>query len=364
MTRIMRSDEEYLVIDLLRDMLVISTAACPKIYEDIRYVVFKKVPRDLGYVDLKQYCREISRGLGLDHDETIIFLTAADITRYIYEKEIYKDIKAEIYATIGIEHISCIGEEESHRINTINIFVAINKTLSRVGLADLFRLVSEVKGLLISLGGPLCINKPSIGTASDATAVASARDRSGEDFAGPATDVGIAVSRVMLRGFSKYLRDISLDKYVRYTIGLNGLEDLLRITLKIYDKAPIPGLDRDLVERELREEYMRMLKDPNILVFIRGVRLLEAYLSLNMMPIISLDEYVRDSPGLVVDELLGKSLAEYINGFKGLLTYYWIDRMKREELPELSRYPPLTDDLLASLIGSVLSRFYDKYTRK
>ena len=363
MSRIIRSDENYLVIDLLREKMILSTAACPKIYETARYIIYKKVPKDFGYVDLNKYCEEVSSELGFDRSETIIFLTATDITKYIYEKEIYGSAEVEIYTTIGLEHPSCLGEEPANYFGTINVSVITDKKLNKIGIADLFRLVSEIKGLLLGLGGPLCLNKPSVGTASDATLVASVYGEDGESFSGPATDIGVAVSRALSKALGKYLRKIPLNEYVKYALGFGDLETLLRYSLEIYDKAPIPNLDKKLVENELRDEYRRLFKDPNILALIRGIRLLEMYIALNLLPFLGQEEYVSDSQGLVIDELLGKSLAEYINGFKGLLAYYWVDRLKKNMFPELNRLPPLTDDLVASLIGSVLSRLYDRYTR-
>ncbi|MEM4868581.1 MAG: hypothetical protein QXK54_07180, partial [Ignisphaera sp.] len=74
--------------------------------------------------------------------------------------------------------------------------------------------------------------------------------------------------------------------------------------------------------------------------------------------------YKSDSPGIIVDELVGKALAEYINGFKGLLMYYWIERLKeRGETPILKLLPPIADDIVAALIGGILSKIYDKYSR-
>jgi phosphatidylglycerophosphatase A len=63
---------------------------------------------------------------------------------------------------------------------------------------------------------------------------------------------------------------------------------------------------------------------------------------------------------------MGKAIAEYLNGFKGLLAYYWIDRIKEgdKDLEDLSGLPPMTDDVVGAIVGGVLSRIYDKYSRK
>jgi adenosylcobinamide hydrolase len=65
--------------------------------------------------------------------------------------------------------------------------------------------------------------------------------------------------------------------------------------------------------------------------------------------------FLEDPVHLVADELLGIALAEYIAGTKGLFEYVRYDKKKPGILGTLG---PFLDDIVASLIGSIMSRIY------
>ncbi|MEM4506319.1 MAG: adenosylcobinamide amidohydrolase [Ignisphaera sp.] len=363
--KILTRDKDTFAIDLEREYVAISTAGCPKIYSEIRYIVFRRVPKDFEYVDLDSYCRDIASSIGIDYSKSSIFLTAVDVSSCSHGFSIYRNIKAEAFVTLGIDTPSCIGTEgpkNSRGIGTINVAVVVDTPLNNIGLLDLFRTVSEVKGMVMGLGGPMCISSPSIGTASDATLVAA--PAGDERFAGISTDVGIASSMAVICALARHIRNISREEYIAKTLGFDRIDNIIDIAKEVYTKARIPHLADNEIEKEVREEMGRVLRDPNILLFIKGMRMLEAALSINILPGVNIHEYKSDSPGIIVDELVGKALAEYINGFKGLLMYYWIERLKeRGETPVLKLLPPIADDIVAALIGGILSKIYDKYSR-
>ena len=356
-------NSDTLVIDLEKEYRVLSTAGCPKIYKDVRYIVFRRVPKDFEYVDLNDYCKNIAKSIGIDYEKTTIFLTAVDVGSYGYAAHMFRDVVAEAYVTFGIEKPSCIEVSNSSKVagvGTINIAVIVNKPLDEVGLLDLYRLVSEVKGLAMGLAGPMCLTSPSIGTASDATMVAAAWGS--ERFSGIATDVGFSAAVATLKALSKFLAGTNCIEYFVNSIGLQSLDEILEMALKAYSKAPIPMLSSSEVEKILRREFEDVFKDPNICMVVRGARLVEMLMALNLFPGISEEEYRADTPKIIADELIGKAIAEYINGFKGLLAYYWIERLKEEGFIEkLESLPPMTDDIVAAVIGGILSRVYDRY---
>ncbi|MEM1644608.1 MAG: adenosylcobinamide amidohydrolase [Ignisphaera sp.] len=365
MTKPILLDKETLLIDLRGEYLTISTAGCPKVYSNIKYIVFKSIPKNFGFVDLDNYCKELTNSIGLDYEKTTVFLTAVDVSTYSHSVYTYNNVKAEAYVTFGINRPSCISNIEKNAtidIDTINVAIIVDKPLDPVGLLDLFRLVSEVKGATIALGGPTCMFGASIGTASDALAVAAPKGV--EKFAGIATPVGIASALAVLNALSKHLKIVSSGSYIVKSLGFKDLDEIIRIIMKVYAKARIPQISDEKIKAEVENELNMIIDDPNVGMFIRGLRLLEVALALGVVPVINIDEYISDSPGIVVDELAGKSLAEYINGFKGLLAYYWVERLKeRGEVEEIRSLPPITDDLVAALVGGILSRVYDKYSR-
>lgn len=351
-----------LLVDLKKDHIGISTAGCTRGFSEIRYIVFKTVPKDFNVVDLDTYCENLATSMGVDYTKTTIFLTAVDVTTYTHGKAVFGDIEAEALVTFGVNKISCMDSTSHSGVNTINVAVIVNKPLSYVGLLDLFRIVSEVKGMTMTLGGPTCTFGASVGTASDATAVVALKGN--ERFAGIATDVGIAASYATLNALIKQLKKTTGVVYLAKTLGFNDIDEIIDLAITVYEKAEIPCIDKKQIEIEIRNEIQKLVDDPNVVMFIRGLRLLEAALALGLIPVVDLSEYKSDSPGIIVDELAGKAIAEYINGFKGLLSYYWVERLKvRENVKGLNTLPPITDDLVEALIGGVLSRIYDRYSR-
>lgn len=358
-------NNDIFLIDLEANYVAISTAGCPKLYNEVRYVLFHKVPKDFEHVDLDKYCQNIASSIGLDYAKTTIFLTAVDVSTYTHGLSIIGSTRAEAFVTFGIDIPSCIGIEKpvkTKTIGTINTAVIVDKPLNFVGLLDLFRVVSEVKGMIMTLGGSMCISSASIGTPSDATMVAAPY---GENrFAGIATEVGMAAAMATVCAMTRQIKRIDKEQYFVQTLGFSDINKIIEIAKEIYSKAKLPHLSYDDLEKELRDEIVKALKDPNLLLFVRGMRLLEAALAVDVFPYIDIREYKSDSPGIIVDELAGKSISEYLNGFKGLLMYYWIEKLKEKgETPSLKLLPPVTDDLVAALIGGLMSKIYDKHSR-
>lgn len=351
-----------LVVDLEGEHIVLSTAGCPKVLSSIRYIVFKTVPRDFGFVNLDSYCKEILEPIGLDYSETTVFLTAVEVSTYSHSEVVLGNTKAEVFVTYGVNTHSCIGSTKGG-IDTINVAVVVDKPLDNVGLLDLFRVVSEIKGAVISLSGSTCISGLSTGTASDAIAVVA--PSGSERFAGIATDVGVASAIAVINALAKHIRKTPSDRYLATILGFSSIDEIISIAVDAYRKAEIPCAEESQIVAEIRNEIQKLLEDPNIVTFIKGLRLLEIALSLGIVPAISLEEYKADSPGIIVDELAGKAIAEYINGFRGLLSYYWIERLKKYgELKAISLLPPITDDIVGAVIGGILSKVYDKYSRR
>ncbi|MBE9390769.1 adenosylcobinamide amidohydrolase [Fervidicoccus fontis] len=364
MSRVIVEESDALVIDLGKSYSSLSTSGCPKVYGGIRYIGFKRVPKNFEHVDLNNFCRETSRSLGIDIEESAIFLTAVDLKKYSRGSSSYKGVEAEAFVTYGVDSPSCFEGAEKWKFGTINVAVIVDEPLSDVGLLDLFRTVSEVKGMIMSLGGPMCYSSSSVGTPSDATMVAS--PFGGERFAGSATDVGISASLAVLRALSEQIRNAPVDEHTAKTLGFKDIDEVVKLAVRAYRKAPIPFLSELDAEEEIKEEIDSILKDPNLRIIIRSARLAESFLSFGLLPGIEAEEYSSDSSGIIADEVMGKAIAEYLNGFKGLLAYYWIDRIKEgdKDLEDLSGLPPMTDDVVGAIVGGVLSRIYDKYSRK
>jgi len=353
-----------LIIELDSEYYALSSSALTRTYEPITHVIFNTIPEDVELSDVDAYCIDLVKSLGLDPERSAVFLTAADVSKYVHGSKVVDSHLVEVFITIGIDWVSCLDTavniEAGIGNNTINIAVFTDKPLNRLGLLDLFRLASEAKGSLMALLGPTCLKSPSLGTPSDATLVASPIGN--ERYSG---SVGRAAVSLLSEVLADVFRRLPLDRYVKYLLGGLSIDELRRLAIEVYRNCRIPTQNDEDAGLKILNEILSTFKDPNIVALIKGARFIEFLMALNALPGLMEGEYLSDSPGIIVDELVGKALAEYVNGFKGLLSYYWVERLKDEgRLPLLSTLPPITDDLITSLIGSILSRIYDRYSRQ
>lgn len=251
-------DGDTLLIDLKNPVRSLGTTIYGGGLNHIGSVIFRRVDKCFSNPSPHSYAREIARSLG--RESSAVFLTAVDVSRYIYSRAEDSGISVEGIATIGLTHPACIGGEPwGGGIGTINIFILTSVGLSNTGLADLLRTVSEVKAGYLSILGLSCGGLPAVGTVSDATLVAS--PGGSIDYAGLGTPVGRLVSRVLRDIFRSYMSSRGLDDYIRYM----GYEDggnidprramLKRLELLVEEMMSIdiiPWLDRGALEEILK----------------------------------------------------------------------------------------------------------------
>ena len=272
MARVVHASSDALVIDLGGELPTLSTAACPG-NGRVRYVVFSRVPRDFSFVDLDEYCRGVASSLGLGSEPVEVFLTAVDVSGYSRGSAVVDGVAAEAFVTYGVEEPACVGARPAPRVGTINVAVIVDRPLSSVGLLDLFRLVSEVKGGVMALAGPQCGDGLAIGTASDATSVSA--PPGGERFAGPATAVGQAAALALLEALARHLAAYSPREYLAATLGRAGAQlgddpatllfarvVKLGLTLVRLGLAPIRDADSAIGElvRRLGDEFAGLFR--------------------------------------------------------------------------------------------------------
>jgi len=251
-------DRDTLVIDLNSPVRSLGTTVYGGGLGYIGSVIFKRVDKCFSNPSPQAYAGEIARSLG--RESSAVFLTASDVSQYIYSEAEDSGVSVEGIATIGLTHPACIGgEPESRAIGTINIFILTSEGLSDIGLADLLRTVSEAKAGYLSILGLSCRGLPAVGTVSDATLVASPGGST--DYAGLGTLVGQLASRVLRNIFRSHMSSRGLDDYMRYM----GYEDrdnihprhalLKRLELLVEEIMGIdiiPWLDRGAAKEILR----------------------------------------------------------------------------------------------------------------
>ncbi|MET1101971.1 MAG: bifunctional adenosylcobinamide hydrolase/alpha-ribazole phosphatase CbiS [Pyrodictiaceae archaeon] len=354
--------KDLLIIEFSEPVKALSSTTLGGGLRELTHVVFHRVSENFNDPNPENYAKELVREMGLPIETTAVFLTAVDVVKEHVDREIEHPVKARMIATIGFTPLVCIGSKESiHQHATINILLVIDRNLSSSALVDIVSLIGSLKTLaLMDLGLSCNYHGRAYSTATDAIIVASKRSGSREMYGGPVTDVGYTVSKLVYETIVEYgLKKLDLHTKFKNIFGVT-IDWLVDTAVKLYMHAPIPNVAVDDIKKDIVHELSRLLKDPNIWALGLAARLLDHYGLAGTIPHLRKEEYLNDSKKILVDELLGIILSTYVNGWKGMFSYYWIDRIKHQ-LKMFKDKPMFIDDLLASIIGSILSRVYDKY---
>lgn len=133
-------------------------------------------------------------------------------------------------------------------------------------------------------------------------------------------------------------------------------DELVSTAMELY--VPHPGVEnRDIAEHVFKREMRHALSDPNLCILLYAGVLLEKEGEKGELPGMSKETFTRDLTFLIVDEVLGMSIAKYISGDKGIFEYVRFDKLKPGVLSKLG---PFMDDIIAGLIGGVSANMYSR----
>ena len=298
--------------------------------------------------------------LGLPRD-TIVFLTAADVTRYAHAQSPHG--RAEALATLALTHPACptTGDTGAPGVaSTVNLLVAVRGRLTPSARVDAFRTASETKAAFLALTGLSCGRNPAWSTVSDATALLECGEGPREPYAGPGTHVGREIAQAVLLVLEKTLhrRPPSPQRLAGELLG-HAWEELLDAALRALESAPIPGLSPWEARRRMEAYLEEALRDPNVLLLLTAARLAESSGVLGAVRGVDLEMVRGDSGGIVVDELLAWALSYYLGGFRRTLAALWVDRFK--ERLGIRGESVFLDDMASALVGYMVSRLMDEY---
>ena len=146
----------------------------------------------------------------------------------------------------------------------------------------------------------------------------------------------------------KYLeeRDITLD-------------DLIVAALELF--VPHPGVeDKEKATEIIIEQFNEALSDVNVSCMIIACYRAEEDARAGLVPGLTRERFL-GRPGLVADELLGMTIANYIAGAKGIFEFIRFDQSKPGILGKLG---PLTNDAVGGLIAGCSSNMYSEGLRR
>ncbi len=133
-------------------------------------------------------------------------------------------------------------------------------------------------------------------------------------------------------------------------------KELVSAAMELY--VPHPGVEnRDIAETVFRRELKLALSDPNLCILLFAGILLEKEGGKGELPGISRETFEKDLTYLIVDEVIGMSIAKYISGDKGIFEYVRFDKIKPGILSKLG---PFLDDVIAGLVGGASANMYSR----
>lgn len=306
---------------------------------------------------------EVRRRYALPED-SVGFMTAAHVAKVLtVKREEFNGKKAIAVVTAGVTNAVYAGERlpqeiidllPKHVAGTINIIAVVDEPIQDCGMAGGFITITEAKSAALK-----DMKVKGTGTTSDAVAIACPLGE-GDKYCGPATDVGIAVARAVRDAVAESIRKWNGDNgsgardfvYRLDELGV-GADEMWEAAYELY--IPDPTWDTERIKAMFERNLAVLRKDINVNAMI--------YAAINMEDMGNRDEmygldhgrFQQDPVHLVADELLGIALAQYVAGTKGLFEYVRYDKKKPGILGTLG---PFLDDIVASLIGSIMSRIY------
>jgi len=137
------------------------------------------------------------------------------------------------------------------------------------------------------------------------------------------------------------------------------LDEMVESALELF--VPHPGVeDREEATRIIIDEFTEALSDVNVSTLVVACYRAEEDAKAGLVPGLTQERFL-GRPGLVTDELLGMTIANYIAGAKGTFEFIRFDQNKPGILSKLG---PITNDAIGGLIAGCSSNMYSQALRK
>jgi len=135
------------------------------------------------------------------------------------------------------------------------------------------------------------------------------------------------------------------------------LQSMMDAILEMY--VPHPGVEtKEKAIELLQEEFQEALSDVNVSALEVACFRAERDARDGLIPGLTKERFM-GRPGLVADELLGMTIANYIAGTRGVFEFVRFDQAKPGILNKLG---PIENDAIGGLIAGISSRMYSQAT--
>lgn len=137
------------------------------------------------------------------------------------------------------------------------------------------------------------------------------------------------------------------------------LKDMVDAALELF--VPHPGVpDRAKATEIILQQFREALLDVNVSTLVVACYRAEEDAYAGQIPNLTRERFM-GRPGLVTDELLGMTIANYIAGAKGIFEFIRFDQRKPGILAKLG---PITNDAVGGLVAGCSSNMYSEAVRQ
>ena len=134
-----------------------------------------------------------------------------------------------------------------------------------------------------------------------------------------------------------------------------SLQSLIDSALEMF--VPHPGVEtKEKATQMLKEEFLEILSDVNISTLEVASFRAQEDAEKGLIPGLTIERFM-GRPGLIADELLGLTIANYIAGARGIFEFTRFDQAKPGILKKLG---PLTNDAIGGLVAGASSNVYTR----
>lgn len=327
---------------------------------DVDKVLILQVPKDYNSERPEDELKDLINELKLGNN-TVGLMTAAEVRKVLtVTRQAFEDLLVTVVVTAGTSNALIAGEnpwkkgDEGIGSGTINIIALINKPLTDGALVNAVITVTEAKGVALRNLG---FNAG--GTTTDSVVVACPTEGMKLKYAGTATQVGMLLSRAVKDAIAESLTKAEELQSRSFMEKLSErgvtMDELVETAMALH----IPHTEKEAEEIKncFIEELNRLIDDVNVNSLVCSALFLEDLGSGGGIHGLSVDDFKKDAVHILADEMIGMAIAEYISGTKGLFNYVRYDMKKPGILASLG---PFLDDVVASLVGGVMSSIYSK----
>jgi len=354
-----RLEEEALMVLFNEPVKVLSSAVLNGGLRKTKALINMRVSRDFCDPDPEGFLKKAVHCLGLPKN-TVGLMTAADIRNSAIISKTGERVKVSALITAGLSWPIAAGDKNvliPSSPSTINIILIVDGNLTGGCMVNCLSTATEAKAVALRR---LDIrsrfsNTVATGTTTDALALATTGRGEEIRYAGPATELGMMISEVVVRALEDAIRKeekLTSARPLLKRLEERGitLETLLENALELFAQSSKMGSHR-MVEDLLKEGLVRNLSEVNVACFILAALRLQEDRDLGLIPGLTGRGAPEGRVSLMAGESLGKVISNYIAGTEGVRNFLYFRRMKREFLKKIG---PFVDAAIGGLIAGTV----------